>query len=226
MYTKEQHAEFKENGIPEDLILTDDVDKVELWKDYIKDDNRAICGQGADTPQEINYLNTNLAKQAGIEAFLPLWGKLVDIGAGYGCVEKLLSHTVGYYPCDLIQHTPVITPIDGKLPFEDDSIDCVVSCNMFQHITSNQRLEYIKESYRILHEKSGYLFIACSMDWGPFSARQLPKYNDRSCAQTGKYFVPIPDGNEISEWNAQGFYILSNTQRYDGFTGIWMRKRP
>lgn len=223
MITLEQWDEYRENGIPEEVMLTDDMGLEEIWEKYVEEDDKAICGMGTHDPRVANQVNVLLAKYIGIEACLPDYGQVVDIGAGYNCIERLLAKSVDYFPCDLVKRTPTTTVINGTLPFEDNSTDCVVSNNAFQHMTPNQRERYVEEAMRILKPR-GDLFIGCNTTCGLFKSARTLEFEGKHYVATGDFMTTIPDDKEVNNWIAKGFHIVTINSRTDGYTGIWLKK--
>jgi hypothetical protein len=71
-------------------------------------------------------------------------------------------------------------------------------------------MKYIKEAFRTLR-KDGLCFIAYAR-------------NDSGYAITGDYLIPMVNREEVNKWLDVGFFVVSSTQRADGFYGVWMMK--
>jgi SAM-dependent methyltransferase len=178
---------------------------------YVEEDDKSICGVGTKELNEIQKWNTILYRTSGLLNYIPHEGSVVDIGSGFNTLESFLTPNHAYYPCDITKRAfNTIVLEDQKLPFEDESIDCVVSINCFQHITIKNRMKYIKEIIRIL--KNGSMcFITFQMKGSGF-------------AITGDYIVPFVCQEEIMSWLEQGLISVQSTMRNDGFTGVWFKK--
>ena len=128
---------------PEGIIL-DGYSKEDFWKEEVK----------------IDGLNKNML--------------FLDLGCGIGRAAKWVAHSVKeYYGVDLSTemiekaeeifknyknvHFFANNGIDLKL-FEDNKFDVVNVCLLFQHLTKENTLNYIKEVYRVL--KKGGIFLA------------------------------------------------------------------
>lgn len=197
-------------------LLTDEMNHEEIWENYVKNNNRAICGNGHDTIQEVIKSNTALYKQVGVEAYLQPWGNIVDVGAGYNILQSFLSIHNTYYPCDLIERMPNTIKVnqDCILPFQDNFADGIVSINTFQHLTPHQRFTYINEFERVL-VPNGKAIVTFTSDvvFNP----------PHPFCYTGQYRIPIVDSKEFSSWN-KNLLKLDIKQRYDGLTTIVLMK--
>jgi len=231
MITKEEQQAYLREGVPEEILLPAEYDNVEVWKKYILEDDKAIFGGGSNDPRMIYFANRILAKIAGVEMYMPSWGRLVDIGAGYNSIQGLTPINVQYYPVDILRHTPLTILIEpGEIGFEDSSMNCVTCCNVFQHLHKDERQKYVEEAFRVL-EPSGMLFVATNMDVGIVN-RPLEEFRDgRSYAITGDYLVACPDTEELNNWSevTDGefkFIQMNLSSRGDGFGSVWYKKVP
>lgn len=222
-FTDEFIKNFEING-PE-KTLNDDLDFVKLWADFENNDKQAIYGKGSGNIHEDISMNCMLAKKIGIESYMPMWGSVVDIGAGYNAISRLLPFSVMYYPFDIIKRTPqtiLVSAKKCKIPFSDNSVEGVFTCNVFQHLTEHQRIKYVMEGSRLL-KKGCFMFIGTPLD-GMFTASRL-RYKNRSYAYTGEYFYPVPNLDSISTClKESNLEFVSITQNAIGFSGIWLRK--
>lgn len=209
---------FKEKvANPSEYILPDDANLVDIWNKYVAEDDKSICGSGTTDINEINRLNQALIKRSGYTTSAPIAGTLVEIGSGYNSLYGLLNEHIKYYPCDIVQRTPMTIQIEnGKLPFADNSIDYVVAINCLQHMTPTHRLQYIKEAYRILITNNyPNLFVTYNMqnDSYPY-------------AITGDYLVPKVTKEEFTTWIDEGLNTYSSTfNYYNGMYGTWFIKQ-
>ena len=231
MITTEEHREYLKNGIPEEMLLPAEYDNVEVWKKYVGEDDKAIYGGGSSDPRMIYYANRILAQVSGVGMYMPSWGRLVDIGAGFNSIQGLTPINVQYYPVDILRHTPLTILIKpGEIGFEDKSVNCVTSCNVFQHLHRDERQKYAEEAFRVL-EPLGMFFVASSMDVG-IVKRHLEEYIDgRSYAITGDYLAICPDTDELNNWGAITddefkFVKMNLSSRGDGFGSVWYKKVP
>lgn len=211
------------NEIPEDRILPENIDHYQVWKDYVEADPGAICG-GLEfrSIEECRQINSFLYKAMGALNYLNPWGRILDVGAGYGSLRLLLNQYHDYVPVDVFPFIPDSTIVsgDGQLPFPDQSFDYVYCSNVMQHIYSSIKEKYISEFYRIL-KVNGKAFISFQVD----DYKLPPRFNNTRYAVTGDYFVPLNTGQEIDTMiNKVGFQNLIKCKRPDDFTSWWCLK--
>jgi len=105
---------------------------------------------------------------------------LLDLGCGTGTLTKMIAesvpelHVVGFDadPETLKQAQNKLSSLDShvtlhqgfaqQMPFNADTFDIVVSSLFFHHLTRKQKIEVLKEIFRVL-KPNGRLHIA---DWG------------------------------------------------------------
>ena len=93
--------------------------------------------------------------------------KVLEIGAGYGCIPYFLEKELGlpyenYYGIDvnpLFEH-PHLYKCDGKnIPSEIPyGMDVVYSINVFQHLSKKQRSSYYRQIYSVLKPGGKFIF--------------------------------------------------------------------
>jgi SAM-dependent methyltransferase len=216
-----------------DKYSPDNIDCKDFWTNCLSDD-RSICGSGVpdQNPEFINQQNGLLLKGCGFYSVFPVYfksyppAKIVDIGAGFECARQLLNGTYIYYPCDITKRTPYTIEIDGKtLPFENESINYVMSSNVFQHLSIKQRQNYVEESHRIL-KSGGILFVATNIYdlWMRFDNYLCVDENNRPYAKVLDQYTPITSFSEVIEWSKVGFTFQSITQSCNAVAGIFLIK--
>jgi len=135
---------------------------------------------------------------------LPPGARLLDVGCGTGALLERLAHNfpqatlVGVDPVPEMravarERLPASTELgEGwaeELPFEDDSFDMVVSCNVFHYI--RQPVVALKEMTRVLRPNGELVitdwcddYLTCRIcDWclRRFSPAHFKAYREREC---------------------------------------------
>jgi len=84
--------------------------------------------------------------------------RILDIGAGSGLVAEMIASMFPGKTVVAVDVTNRILPtvgvpfrlFDGQtLPFEDDSFDCALFCNVLHHVKTNQRRGLLDEALRV-----------------------------------------------------------------------------
>lgn len=210
--------------ITEDMILPENIDHYKVWEQYVNDDPGAICGAALtrESIDELRQKNAFLYTAMGALNYLSPWGKILDVGAGYGSLRLLLNEYHNYVPVDVYPNLPesIIVDGNGSLPFEDNSFDFVYCSNVMQHIHENVKAAYFKEFYRVL-KSNGKLFLAFQVD----DYKLPPRFNDMRYAVTGNYFVPLLSSLRVQDMVFDaGLKLLSKTTRGDDFQSWWWIK--
>jgi SAM-dependent methyltransferase len=211
-----EHMKSMLENFSEDKIIPERVDHYKLWKDYSEKDPSAICGGGTNLSRsDSTALNARLYTQMGALNYLTPWGRVLDIGAGYGSLRYLLSQYHEYVPIDVYPHIPESTLVtgDGTLPFEDKSFDFVYCSNVMQHLHDSVKFKYIEEIYRVLSD-NGRAFLSFSVH----SRRD----SDLNYAITDDYFIPLIKTETVDEvMQKSNLCIIMKTFRRDGYTSWW-----
>lgn len=148
-----------------DLLDPDLVDSSLFWKMAESIDKTAICSVG-NNKQEKSRLNTILAMNACLFEcinYLPNNSRVVEIGAGYGNLYSFFNEKFDYYPFDVNPLFDDCIKVDGSGNFpdgllENESVDCIFSSNVFQHLSVKQIDTYLDNSFNLLN-KNGRLVI-------------------------------------------------------------------
>lgn len=225
--TTEEFVKILKSDNIEDYYLPDDIDLVKVWEEYEKEDDTAICGAGTKSIVDINTMNSRLAGTMGCQMYLPQWGRVLDLGAGYNAMKRFIPPGVEYYPCDIIKRTPETTVVtDCQLPFPDNHFNGSLTSNMFHHITPNMRMKYIQELTRVTSE-NGYIMVSAYMISEIFAQNniRISEKTGKSYAYTGDYIVPIIDKDELNSWSGmQLLSTISITARNDNYCTVWFQK--
>jgi ubiquinone/menaquinone biosynthesis C-methylase UbiE len=123
----------------------------------------------AGFPLRAFILNENLQKKIGlttlkeerIENVLKLLeGKVLDLGCGENeLIERYRKKGGIGIGADIVNYNKVDVVLNGKrLPFNDESFDCVTIVASLNHIPRSEREVFMHEIYRVL--KPGGMFIA------------------------------------------------------------------
>jgi ubiquinone/menaquinone biosynthesis C-methylase UbiE len=97
----------------------------------------------------------------------------------------------------------------GKLPFEDDTFDRIISCLVFHHLSDSNKLEILKEFDRIL-KPNGEIHIG---DWGKASNKLM---------RLLFHFVQLLDGYGTTNSNVRG--KLPNIIHEAGFRSVTIQQ--
>jgi SAM-dependent methyltransferase len=158
------------------------------------------------------------------KALVRFEGVLLDVGCGQMPYKSLLtaqpSKVVRYIGLDL-QNNPIhlnhpdIVWRDGKIPLENDSVDCAISTEVFEHCPDPEAV--MKEIFRVL-KPGGILFFTVPFLWPlhevPFDEyRYTPFSLRRHLINSG--FVDV-ELEVFGGWDASLAQML----------GLWIRRRP
>lgn len=151
-------------------------------------------------------------------------GVLLDVGCGQMPYKPLLmsSHSsiTEYIGLDFANNPvhknhPDITWVDGKIPLNEESIDCAISTEVFEHCSDPESV--IKEIYRVL-KPGGMLFFTVPFLWPlhevPYDEyRYTPFSIERHLLNSGFSDIKI---EALGGWDASLAQML----------GLWVRRRP
>jgi hypothetical protein len=189
-----------------------------------------------ESPMDANRMNLRLAKSFGITAFLEENAharlKVLEIGTGYGSLKSFIeTHTNHrYVGVDAVPRVANVlqTTEEGLLQRElveeqRGSFSYVVSTNVFQHLSTKQRVSYVEDAQALLHA-GGLLLFNLTVDQGKIPSYARDAQGHAWSVHYGQY-TPIPKGAAAYELVAASFNILYVTQRYDGiFNFVCQRK--
>jgi hypothetical protein len=180
-----------------------------------------------ETPMDASRMNLRLAKSLGVTSFLEENAharlKVLEIGPGYGSLKNFIeTHTNHIYTgVDVLPRIPGIaeTTPDGLLPRslierEAASHSYVVSSNVFQHLSTRQRTQYILDAHALLHDRGLFIFNLI-VDTGKLPRFMRDGNGDAWADHYGQYTL-IPRPGPLYDEIARLFTILYVTQRYDG----------
>jgi SAM-dependent methyltransferase len=160
-----------------------------------------------------------------INRMLPQFkGILIDVGCGQMPYKQILtsreSRVKQYIGLDfennvIYKNTPDITWKAGKIPLKDNSVDCAIATEVFEHCPDPEKV--MREIIRVL-KPSGLLFFTVPFVWPlhnvPYDEyRYTPFSLKRHLAVAG--FVDI-DLKPLGGWDASLAQMI----------GLWARRRP
>ena len=170
----------------------DNIDSGEFWEECIKINPLAVCGDkrvlggSIDDIKKVNYLFTlcngvnnqyNATKYTTNKRL-----RILEIGPGYGQMKQVYESMDNEY--EAIDVNPLVEGViktDGK-SIPDKEYDFIVSSNVFQHLSINQRKSYYKDIKKGL--KPGGKFSFTSVIGGEAKRR----YNGRAVMyNTGQF---------------------------------------
>ena len=101
-----------------------------------------------------NMSKGELSKFRNMLSFFDLKSKVLDIGAGLGWYEKIISSDIEYYGADplcdwLHPDKRLVQSIGEYLPFKDSSFDSVFIISSLDHVDNPSSV--IEEAFRVLH---------------------------------------------------------------------------
>ncbi|MEL7357654.1 MAG: class I SAM-dependent methyltransferase [Cyanobacteria bacterium J06560_6] len=153
---------------------------------------------------------------------LPLFrGNLLDVGCGYMPYKELLLSSPGnvdeYIGLDLVHNkyqAPDLTWDGKRIPLENQSIDCVVATEVFEHCQNVESV--MAEIFRVL-KPGGILFFTVPFLWNLHDIpndeyRYTPFSLERHLKNTG-YVDPSIEA--LGGWDASLAQML----------GLWIRRR-
>lgn len=129
--------------------------------------NQVDSGPNASDILQANRNNLSIARTSGILDFFPNGsiGNILEIGPGYGSLKNYIevNTNLNYLGFDVYPKSKDVKKLSHRGLFNKDIskyyslFDCVVSTNVFQHLSKKQRIHFIVESFKLL--KNGGLFI-------------------------------------------------------------------
>jgi hypothetical protein len=185
---------------------------------------------------DANRMNLRFAKTFGITALLEENAharlRVLEIGAGYGS----LKHFVETHTNHVYVGTDVVPRIEGVLEAGPDGLlprdfvereagrfSYVVSTNVFQHLSTKQRVCTIEDARSLLHA-DGLLIFNLTVDTSKVPDYARDAAGNAWSVHYGQY-TPIPKGGAVFDLVASGFNILYFTQRYDGVFNFVCQRR-
>ena len=103
--------------------------------------------------------------------------KILNLGGGGNCLEGCLT-------ADITPRADIYVDITKKLPFDDNSIDCIFCEESIEHIKLDNAIFLLKECYRIL-KQGGFMRITTpNLDWFAENSIQSVDY----CHQINEIF--------------------------------------
>lgn len=86
-------------------------------------------------------------------------GKILDIGGADSNLDKILKKDYSIMCVDTLdsKNTDLFHDCNKPLPFEDNSIDTIISCNLIEHLENP--LNFLKECRRIIKEDGKIIII-------------------------------------------------------------------
>lgn len=214
-----------------DILSPDVIDNKEFWQLATKLDSNSLVGgnrvKDNSNEEEIIYWNSILAKSIGIfDYIVPTENnkyKLLDIGCGYCPIKRMLKYDIEYTGIDIVARTPDVIEVDGNgIPDELGMFDYVVSCNVFQHLSTEQKIRYTHDAYQHLH--TGAYFINAMMT--SYGNVPVPQFNNIPHIFTCGQFHPLMSHVQyMSILYKIGFTVLQFNNRWDGFSCFICQKR-
>lgn len=151
-------------------------------------------------------------------------GVLLDVGCGQMPYKELLTssttNVTNYIGLDISdnpvhKNNPDIVWIDGQIPLDEESVDCVICTEVLEHCPDPEKV--IHEMYRVL-KPSGHLFFTIPFLWPlhevPYDEyRYTPFSIERLLKSSGFINLRI---EALGGWNASLAQML----------GLWVRRSP
>lgn len=139
--------------------------------DYFKEKKLSFAGRLTH-----NSIHKNMLKI--LNRFTLSNGRILEIGPGIGGLAQLLINS-GYQYCCVDRNSTLVEFLKSKnvdaqfaevppIPFGDDSFDCVVLVNVFEHMTDSKSAILLMNDVRRVLKKGGKLFMIMphSSGWG------------------------------------------------------------
>src|SRR5450432_2569761 len=187
-----------------------------------------------ETRMDANRMNLRFARSFGITGFLEENAqqrlKVFEIGPGYGSIMNFVeTHTNHEYTgVDVVPRVPGVieATAEGLIPEDLVKRDAalysyVVSSNVFQHLSSKQRVRYYDDARALLTRGGLFIFNLC-VDIGKQGFLRDASGN-AWCDHYGQ-FTAVPKSDIYAQLGAL-FGVLYVTQRYDGVFNFVCQKR-
>jgi len=239
-YYKDRIQNGVKNEEELELLAPENVDLKLFWGMCDEFFAGSVCGL-AKEPMDIgqqNWLNWSIATQMAVDANVRKVSKyanvinpidILEIGPGYGClVPELVKPFITYNAIDVHLRFRGVTQFDGySIP---DSVKtpetlCVISSNVFQHLSVSQRRGYYTQIRELLaNNKDRFGYFDFNMNIiGPFSTGEgrFIKHNDKFYMCHMGMYTQVQELNDVLSdiFNARlALSVLS--QRTDGLAGF------
>jgi ubiquinone/menaquinone biosynthesis C-methylase UbiE len=119
-----------------------------------------------------------------------LEGSVLDVGCGEAYLKKYV--TGEYVGVDIAGNPDISVDLEkGKIPFKDDSFDCVVCTDVLEHIDDIHKV--FVELTRVTNK---YVILSLPNDWAPFLGRILMGYRN----SPKFYGLPITKPKDRHKW--------------------------
>ena len=217
-----------------DLLSPDNIDNNAFWRiaeELFQTDPVANCqGKTPLSVAEANKENLNIYHLDGITGFINVayskWNALqnrtyplLEIGPGYGAFREWLDKQGGweYYGADVY---PRITGVDATQPnglLDEITLNrryaVVVACNVFQHLSVNQRIHYYRDIQKCLMPQ-GHFIVNMMVDDGRVTSHRS-EYGAVYCRHYGQLTL-IQRRAEIESDLGRFFALDSVVSRHQG----------
>jgi hypothetical protein len=221
-----------------ELLSPDNVNNYDFWK--LAEEMFGVdpvyntdFGEQAASLDEANRRNLAFARLTGalnvIDAWKHLSLSLLEIGAGYGNFKSYVMCTTNfqYTGVDVYPKAEGVlsTLPNGMLPDEVKAkkFNIVYSSNVFQHISSKQRLAYLLDIKNMLHDGGFFIFNL----FLAISSPKVPSWDGRPYMQNYGQWVEIPLYQEFTRLLSSHYWVAFETRRHsdDLFTFVCRPRR-
>lgn len=222
------------NGLTADaveLLSPDNVDSRSFWE-YIEKNPElakdAICfGATKETAlSKVNEQNFGLACSLGALNYVVLYRNcalmpILDIGAGYGMLKEYVQKEtkLQYFGVDVYPKVPGVYKVgpDGyTLPSAVTGVKygLIVSVNVFQHLSVNQRRKYYEQIEKLLYPDFGIFTVTMMANiTTPWVKPFMCKENGKAYACHYGQFTEVQKPQEIQSDLEKHFRVISVQQR-------------
>lgn len=185
-----------------EMLSPDNIDSGEFWEESVKINPLCICGDRRVLGKPIDsvkYFNRMFFESLGVNNCYNMmkvsWKnfRVLEIGPGYGQMKDFYERNGDTY--EAIDVNPLF---DGCLKGDGSSIpdkeyDFVVSSNVFQHLSVNQRRSYYRSIQKNLSSKGFFSFTTAITD----TSKRL--YNGKGYMYTTGQFTELQYLTEVFE---------------------------
>lgn len=223
------------NGLSSDdeleLLSPENVDLHDFWLLCDERMPRSICNVKSERELDVdtkNFYNWILAETGNLLSRISvqsvMWKEklaVLEVGAGLGAIGNQLKNICQYFAIDVVPRFEGVIQTDGwTIPenLYDKNIQCVVSSNVFQHFSVEQRRNYYKQVADLLDKNEwhfGYFDFSLQTSG---NMNRVVHNNKNYICHMGQYTEIQTMSEVVEDLKKVGIIPHSYGFRFDGFT--------